>query len=96
MPTETVGEVPDVPRPVVVFLEAAYIILLTLGILASVSTVCCLLWRFFGNRSRKAPSVTSQEASSDKETQRDEDSDEECAGLEFWNDTDEEYMRRPY
>ena len=96
MPNEVVGEVVDVPRPVAVFLEATYFTLLAFGFLTSVWTICCLLWRFFGNGRPIFPSVFSTEETYDREPQKKEQPSEECVGLEFGNDTDEEYMRRPY
>ena len=95
MPAQVGGEVPNVPRPVAALLQAAYFVLLAVGILCSFVTTCCYLWKFFGNR-LSIPSMSSTEATSDKGTQRDEESCEESAGSEYFEDTDEEYIRGPF
>ena len=96
MPNAVAGEFVDVPRPVAVFLEATYFTLLAFGFLASVCSTCCLLWRFFGNGRTIFPFDFSTEETYDREAPKNEEPCEECVGLEFGNDTDEEYMRRPY
>ena len=96
MPREIVGEFLDVPRPVAVFLDATYFTLLAFGFLASMCTSCCLVWRYYNNRCPIFPSIFSTEVTSDKERQKAEEPCEGFVGLEFGNDTEEEYMRRPY
>ena len=87
-------EVPEVPRPLAVILISAYSILLAFGIIASICTTCYLLWRLCGNVGRIFSTTFSTEAASYKELQGGEDSSEECADLEFGDDTNEEYLRR--
>lgn len=96
MASEVSGDVVDVPRPVAILLEAAYIVLFAFGFLACVCTAGCLLWKFLGNGRPMFPSFLSAQAESDKGGCADEESGGERAGLEFEDDTDEEYMRRPY
>lgn len=96
MPSEVAGEFVDVPRPVAILLESAYVVLLALGFLASIFTAACLLWQFLGNGRPLAPSFLFARASSEEERYKDGESCEERAGLEVGDDTDEEYMRRPY
>lgn len=96
MPSEVIADFVDVPRPIAILLKSAYYVLLTLGLLASMITAGCLLWRFLGIGRRIAPSFSSVRADSYMRRHRDEESGNECAGLGFGNDTDEEYMRRPY
>ena len=94
MHTQVPGEVADVPRPVGVFLEAVYILFLAVSILCSFVTACCYVWKFFGNRLSRVSSTVSTEATSDKETQINEDSGEESDGSEYFEDTDnEDYIR---
>lgn len=93
MPTRVPEEVVDVPRPVGVFLEAVYIILIAVGILCSFVTACCFLWKFFDDRLSRTSSTVSTEATSDKETQIDEDPCEESDGSVYFEDTDEDYIR---
>ncbi len=96
MPSEAGEEFIDVPRPIGIFLESAYFILLALGFLASILTVCCLLWNVFGTRFLHVSRSSPTEPTSDMERYRDEGLCEEYVGLEFEDDTVEEYMRRPY
>lgn len=49
-----------------------------------------------GNGSPMSSSFLSTQTNSDQIRYMDEESCEERAGLEFENDTEEEYMRRPY
>ena len=95
MPSKTTGVLVNVPRPVAVFLETAYVILLGLGILASVSTAGCLLWNYLGIGWPMSTSFGPR-TTSDEIRYKDEESGEERIGLEFEDDTEEEYMRRPY
>ena len=95
MRTERREDLANVPRPVAAFLVAIYFILLAVGILCSFVTTCCFLWKFFGKRV-SIPSMSSTESTSDKESQRDEDPCEESAGSEYFEDTDEEYIRGPF
>ena len=94
-PQVAVGDVANVPRPVAALLQAAYFILLAVGILCSFVTTCCFLWKLLGNR-LSIPSMSSTDATSDKGTQRDEESCEESSGSEYFEDTDEEYIRGPF
>ena len=96
MPSETTGVLVNVPRPVVVLLESAYVILLGLGILASVSTAGCLLWNYLGIACPIFTPFFVTRTTSDEIRYKDEESGEERIGLEFEDDTEEEYMRRPY
>ena len=89
MPTQVGGEVANVPRPVAALLQAAYCILLAVGILCSFVTTCWFVWKFFGKKLPIRFTI-------DKETQTDEESCEESAGSEYFEDTDEEYMRGPF
>ena len=94
MSSEITGVLADVPRPIAILLESAYVILLGLGILASVSTAGCLLWNYLGIG---CPMCTSaMRTTSDEIRDKDEESGEGRAGLGFEDDTEEEYMRRPY
>ena len=95
MSTEVGGNVANVPRPVAIFLEAAYIILLTIGIICTFITACHWLWKTFGHRLPMNPFSGPKEAASDKGTQSDDDSCDESAGLENFEDSDEEYIRGP-
>ena len=95
MPSEITGVFVDVPRPVAILLESAYVILLALGFLASVSTAGCLLWKFLGIGCPMSTFLATR-TTSDEIRYEDEESCEERAGLEFEDDTEEEYMRRPY
>ena len=95
MRTEVREQLANVPRLVDAFLKAVYIILLAGSVLCSFVTTCYFLWRFLGNRFSK-PSMSSTEATSDRESQRDEDFCEESTGSEYFEDTDEEYMRLPF
>ncbi len=96
MSSEVIGDFVEVPRPVAIILETAYVVLLAFGFLASISTAGCLLWKFLGNGRPMFPSFSSMRASSDGRRYNDEESHEERAGLEFEDDTDGEYIRRPY
>ena len=96
MSSEVISDFVDVPRPVAIVLETAYVVLLAFGFLASIFTAGCLLWRFLGNGRPMFPSFFSIQADSDRRRYNDEESHEGCAGLDFEDDTDEEYMRRPY
>ena len=96
MPSEVIGEFVDVSRPVAVLLESFYIVLLTFSFLASVITSLCLLWNRLGNGRPMPQSLLPMQADPDDEMYKDEELYEERADLEFENDTDEEYMRRPY
>lgn len=95
MRTDVREQLANVPRPVDAFLRAVYIILLAGSILCSFVTTCCFLWKFLRNRF-SIPAMSSTEATSDRESQRDEDSCEESAGSEYFEDTDEEYIRLPF
>ena len=94
--SKVIGEFVDIPRPVAILLESAYVILLALGFLASVCTAGCLLWRFLGNGRPVSPCFPSAYTSADQKNYEDEGPCEERAELEFEDDTAEEYMRRPY
>ena len=96
MSSEITGAFVDVPRPVAIFLETAYVILLGLGILASASTAGCLLWNYLGIGCPMCTSFFATHTTSDEMRYIDEESCEERGGLEFEDDTEEEYMRRPY
>lgn len=96
MQSEVTSEFVEVPRPIAILLETAYIVLLAIGSLASIITTGCLLWKFLGNGCSISPSFLSAQVISDTKKHKDEESGEECPGLEFENDTDEEYLRRPY
>ena len=96
MSSEVIGEFVEVPRPVAIFLESVYVILLALGFLASILTASCLLWRFLGNGRPMSSFFLPVQENSESERYKDEESCEEQASLEFEDDTDEEYMRRPY
>ena len=93
MVTQVHGEVPGVPRLVTVFLNDVFIILLVIGVLCSFVASCYFLWKFFRNRVFGVPSTLSTEASSDKETEGDEDLSEESDSSVYFEDTDEEYIR---
>lgn len=92
MPSEIIGEYVEVPRPVAILLVVTYFVLLTVGILASLFTIAC----YIDNWHSRSSSPLASEASSDTNVYGDEESREGCAPLEFEDDTDEEYMRRPY
>ena len=96
MSSKVIGEFVEAPRPVAILLEIVYVVLLALGFLASILTAACLLWQFLGNGRPMSPSFLSVLANSEREGYGDEESREERAGLEFEDDTDEDYMRRPY
>lgn len=96
MQGDVTGEFVKVSRPVAILLETAYVVLLAIGFLASFLTAGCLLWKFLGNGRPMSPSFLYAQANSDTTKYKDEESGEERAGLEFEDDTDEEYMRRPY
>ena len=96
MSSEMTGVLVDVPRPIGILLESAYVILLGLGILASVSTAGCLLWSYLGIGCPMSTSFFAMHTTSDEIRYKDEESGEGRAGLGFEDDTDEEYMRRPY
>ncbi len=96
MSNEVIGDCVDVPRPVAIILETAYVVLLAFGFLASIFTAGCLLYKFLGNGRPMFPSFFSLQTNSDRRRYNDEESHEERAGLDFEDDTDEEYMRRPY
>ena len=95
MSNEVIGDFVDVPRPVAILLQTAYVVLLAVGFLASILTISFLLWQSLGNERPMSPSFFSIQADSDRRYD-DEESREERADLEFEDDTDEEYIRRPY
>ena len=95
MASEVTGVFVDVPRPIAIFLESTYVILLGLGMLASVSTAACLIWNYLGIRCPMSTFLATR-TTSNEIRYKDEESCEERAGLEFGDDMDEEYMRRPY
>lgn len=96
MPSEVIGEVVEVPRPVAILLEFAYFVLLAVGILAPLFTIGYLLWQCIENWHSTSSSSLPAQANSDTNIYGDEESGEGCTPLEFEDDTDEEYMRRPY
>ena len=96
MPDRIVDDFVEVPGPVAVLLEFAYFILLAFGSIASIGTICYFFSEFLDNMRSSSPAIISMETTSDEEAQEDEGPDEECVSMEFENDTDEEYMRRPY
>ena len=96
MPSDLGEEFVDVPRPIAILLLSAYFVLLALGFLASILTAGCVLWYCFSTRIVHFSRLSSMEPTSDIEGQKDEDLCEDSVGLEFADDTDEEYMRRPY
>ena len=96
MSSEITGVFVDVPRPIAILLESTYVILLGLGILASLSTAGCLLWHYLGIGCPMSTTFFATRTTSDEIRYRDEESGEGRAGLEFECDTVEEYMRRPY
>lgn len=96
MSNETTGVFVDVPRPIAILLESAYVILLGLSILASLSTAGCLLWHYLDIGCPISTSFLETRTTSDEIRYKDEESGEARGGLEFEDDTDEEYMRRPY
>lgn len=96
MSSEVVGEAVDVPRPVAIILQLSYIFLLALGMMATILTFLFMLGQYIDRRLSMSSSSLFARASSDTDICRDEDSGEECTGLEFGDDTDEEYLRRPY
>ena len=96
MPSQVFGELVDVPHPVAILLESAFIVLLALSLLASICSAGCLLWRWLGDGHPLSPLFSSAHASSGKQRHMDEESCAERADLGFEDDTEEEYMRRPY
>lgn len=60
------------PRPVALFLEYSYLILLTLGLTASFFSAFYLLWKNIFKVCPNLPYHSAARASSDKEIQRDE------------------------
>ena len=96
MSSETTGIFVDVPRPIAILLESTYVILLGLGILASLSTAGCLIWHYLDIECPMSTSFFAAPTPSLEIRYKDEESGQERAGLEFEDDTDEEYMRRPY
>lgn len=95
MPTQVIGKPVEVPLPFAILMEFAYFVLIALGVLGSSITAGCLIWKFLGG-GRLISSSTFVQKASDIESYEDEMSCEDYTGLEFENDTDEEYMRRPY
>ena len=95
MASEVVRNVADVPWPVAIFLDSAYVVLLTIGVVASFCTFYYLLWRHFRRVGPFLPSIFAPKATTDKGTQMDQElMDLELLGgrWQFWNDTDEEYL----
>ena len=96
MPSEVIGEFVEVPRSVAILLEFAYSVLLAVGILASLFLIGCLLRQCIENWHSTSSYSLAAQANPDTNIYGDEESGEACAPLEFEDDTDEEYMRRPY
>ena len=96
MSSEMTGAFVDVPRPIAILLESAYVILLGLGILASVSTAGCLLWNYLDIGYPMSTAFFATRTTSDEIRYKDEEAGGERGGLGVEDDADEEYMRRPY
>ena len=96
MPGEVVGESVEALDLVAVLALSAYFILLACSSIACFCTVCYVFWKYFGDRHSSSPAITSMDTTSDEVAPEDEGPDEEYVNMEFADDTDEEYMRRPY
>ena len=96
MQSEVTGEFAEVPRPVAILLETGYVVLLAIGVLAFALTAGYLLSKFLGTGHPINSFFLSTQVVSDTKDTEHEESGEERPGLEFEDDTDEEYMRRPY
>lgn len=72
MPTNESNEAVDVARPVALFLEYSYLILLFLGFTASFFSAFYLLWKKNLKVCPILPYLSAAKASSDEQIQRDE------------------------
>lgn len=96
MPSDTIGDPLDLPRPVSLFLMSAYYILLTFGCLACTITAACLLWHRLGIGRRIARLFAPvRGVDADERRCQDEESGEGSLDESYVESDDDEYMRWP-
>ena len=93
MPSQLLNPVVDIPRPIALLLGSTYLLLLALNLLVSLCFAGCLILRFLTNRGPLSPCFLAARTSP---VGRRYGACEERADVGFEDDTDEEYMRRPY